>query len=258
MAPPEHFWFDSKRGARIHNMIVRPAGFDPAKKYPLFVMMHGGPHTMWRDTYFLRWNYHLLAAPGYVVAADELHRLDRIRRALRAGHPGRSARRADARDQPGCRRGDRTLPVHRRQPPMRRRRELRRPSRELAASEHRSLSLPDQPRRPDQPRKPVGNERHHLLAREEHGRPAVAAGRGLEQAESDPLRAEVEDAGAGDGRRARLPRAAEQHAGILVGAPAPEDREPPAGVSRTRTTGSCRARTAASSTAKCTTGWRVG
>jgi dipeptidyl aminopeptidase/acylaminoacyl peptidase len=67
LAPPEHFWFDSKRGARIHNMIVRPAGFDPAKKYPLFVMMHGGPHTMWRDTYFLRWNYHLLAAPGYVI-----------------------------------------------------------------------------------------------------------------------------------------------------------------------------------------------
>ena len=67
MAPVEHFWFDSKRGARIHNMIVRPPGFDPAKKYPLLVLMHGGPHTMWRDNFFLRWNYHLLASPGYVV-----------------------------------------------------------------------------------------------------------------------------------------------------------------------------------------------
>lgn len=67
LAPVEHFWFDSKRGARIHNMIVRPPGFDPAKKYPLLVLMHGGPHSMWRDTFFLRWNYHLLAAPGYVV-----------------------------------------------------------------------------------------------------------------------------------------------------------------------------------------------
>ncbi len=65
--PLEHFWFDSKRGARIHNMIVRPPGFDPAKKYPLLVLMHGGPHSMWRDTFSLRWNYHLLAAPGYVV-----------------------------------------------------------------------------------------------------------------------------------------------------------------------------------------------
>lgn len=67
MAPVEHFWFESKRGARIHNMIVRPPGFDPAKKYPLLVLMHGGPHSMWRDNFFLRWNYHLLAAPGYVV-----------------------------------------------------------------------------------------------------------------------------------------------------------------------------------------------
>jgi dipeptidyl aminopeptidase/acylaminoacyl peptidase len=67
LSAPEHFWFESKRGARIHNMIVRPPGFDPTKKYPLFVMMHGGPHTMFRDNYFLRWNYHLLAAPGYVL-----------------------------------------------------------------------------------------------------------------------------------------------------------------------------------------------
>lgn len=67
MAPVEHFWFDSKRGARIHNMLVRPPGFDPARKYPLLVLMHGGPHSMWRDAFSLRWNYHLLAAPGYVV-----------------------------------------------------------------------------------------------------------------------------------------------------------------------------------------------
>lgn len=67
LAPLEHFWFESKRGARIHNMLVRPPGFDPAKKYPLFVLMHGGPHSMWRDAFSLRWNYHLLAAPGYVV-----------------------------------------------------------------------------------------------------------------------------------------------------------------------------------------------
>jgi dipeptidyl aminopeptidase/acylaminoacyl peptidase len=67
LAPVEHFWFESKRGARIHNMIVRPPNFDPAKQYPLLVLMHGGPHSMWRDNFFLRWNYHLLAAPGYVV-----------------------------------------------------------------------------------------------------------------------------------------------------------------------------------------------
>jgi len=67
LAPIEHFWFESERGARIHNMIVRPAGFDPAKPYPLFVLIHGGPHIMWRDTFFVRWNYHLIAGTDRVV-----------------------------------------------------------------------------------------------------------------------------------------------------------------------------------------------
>jgi dipeptidyl aminopeptidase/acylaminoacyl peptidase len=62
-----HFWFTSKAGKRIHNMIALPANFDEKKKYPLLVVMHGGPHSMWRDNWGLRWNYHLLARPGYVV-----------------------------------------------------------------------------------------------------------------------------------------------------------------------------------------------
>jgi dipeptidyl aminopeptidase/acylaminoacyl peptidase len=65
--PVREFWFETRRGRRIHNMIALPPGFDPAKKYPLFVLIHGGPHTMYKDEFFIRWNYHLLAAPGYVV-----------------------------------------------------------------------------------------------------------------------------------------------------------------------------------------------
>jgi dipeptidyl aminopeptidase/acylaminoacyl peptidase len=41
--PPEHFYFTSAKGRRIHNMIVRPPAFDAAKKYPLLVLIHGGP-----------------------------------------------------------------------------------------------------------------------------------------------------------------------------------------------------------------------
>jgi dipeptidyl aminopeptidase/acylaminoacyl peptidase len=67
LPPIENFWFTSSRGKRIHSFVVRPPGFDPSKKYPLFVMIHGGPHSMWRDQFFVRWNYHLLAAPGYVL-----------------------------------------------------------------------------------------------------------------------------------------------------------------------------------------------
>ncbi|HYU23751.1 MAG TPA: prolyl oligopeptidase family serine peptidase, partial [Thermoanaerobaculia bacterium] len=64
---PEHFWFTSKRGKKIHNMLVRPPAFDETKKYPLFVVIHGGPASMFRDEISLRWNYHLLAKPGYIV-----------------------------------------------------------------------------------------------------------------------------------------------------------------------------------------------
>jgi dipeptidyl aminopeptidase/acylaminoacyl peptidase len=65
--PAEEFWFTSSRGKQIHNLLVKPPGFDPNKKYPLFVLIHGGPHSMWKDDFVIRWNYHLLAQPGYVV-----------------------------------------------------------------------------------------------------------------------------------------------------------------------------------------------
>lgn len=67
LAPVEHFQFASIRGRRIHNMLVRPPGFDPGRKYPLISIIHGGPYNMWRDQWVLRWNYHLLGAPGYVI-----------------------------------------------------------------------------------------------------------------------------------------------------------------------------------------------
>ena len=65
--PAEPFWFTSNRGKRIHNLLVKPPGFDPSRKYPLFVLIHGGPHNMWKDDFVVRWNYHFIAQPGYVV-----------------------------------------------------------------------------------------------------------------------------------------------------------------------------------------------
>ncbi|MDH4259134.1 MAG: S9 family peptidase [Gammaproteobacteria bacterium] len=65
--PVQEFWFKSRHGRRIHNLIALPPDFDPARKYPLFVLIHGGPHGMFKDQFFVRWNYHLLAQPGYVI-----------------------------------------------------------------------------------------------------------------------------------------------------------------------------------------------
>ena len=65
--PLRNFWFTSKRGKRIHSMLALPPNFDDRRRYPLLVLIHGGAAEMWRDQFFVRWNYHLLAAPGYVV-----------------------------------------------------------------------------------------------------------------------------------------------------------------------------------------------
>ncbi|HEX3602644.1 MAG TPA: S9 family peptidase [Steroidobacteraceae bacterium] len=65
--PPQHFYFTSAKGRSIHNMIVLPPAFDAAKKYPMLVLIHGGAASNNPDQIGLRWNYHLLGAPGYVV-----------------------------------------------------------------------------------------------------------------------------------------------------------------------------------------------
>ncbi|MFL5297701.1 MAG: S9 family peptidase [Phenylobacterium sp.] len=65
--PPQHFWFTSAGGRQIHNMLVLPPNFDPSKKYPLLVFIHGGAASMNPDQISLRWNYHLLTARGYVM-----------------------------------------------------------------------------------------------------------------------------------------------------------------------------------------------
>jgi dipeptidyl aminopeptidase/acylaminoacyl peptidase len=64
---PDRFEFQGPKGFAIESLVIKPAGFDPAKKYPLLVLLHGGPTPQWKDQWVLRWNYHLLAAPGYIV-----------------------------------------------------------------------------------------------------------------------------------------------------------------------------------------------
>lgn len=65
--PLRSFGFTNGLGRKIHSFLALPPGFDEAKKYPLLVLIHGGHQSMWRDAVTKRWNYHLLAEPGYVV-----------------------------------------------------------------------------------------------------------------------------------------------------------------------------------------------
>jgi dipeptidyl aminopeptidase/acylaminoacyl peptidase len=69
----EEYWFTGAGGDRVHGFLYYPAGYDPAKTYPLVQLLHGGPHTMNRDAWNYRWNAHALAAPGYVVTWINRH-----------------------------------------------------------------------------------------------------------------------------------------------------------------------------------------
>ncbi|MBX3462525.1 MAG: S9 family peptidase [Planctomycetes bacterium] len=62
-------WFDAADGAKVHAWIVRPPGFDPERRYPFVLYCQGGPQSMVGQGFSFRWNFHLMAARGYVVAA---------------------------------------------------------------------------------------------------------------------------------------------------------------------------------------------
>ncbi len=69
----ESYEFTGANNDTVHGWLVYPPNFDPAKKYPLVQLMHGGPHTMNRDSWSYRWNTHVFAAPGYVVTWVNRH-----------------------------------------------------------------------------------------------------------------------------------------------------------------------------------------
>jgi dipeptidyl aminopeptidase/acylaminoacyl peptidase len=67
MNPPEPFWYEGAGGTRVQGMLIRPPHFDASKKYPLLLLIHGGPQSLWTDSWGYRWNEELFAAPGYVA-----------------------------------------------------------------------------------------------------------------------------------------------------------------------------------------------
>ena len=63
----ENFWFTAKDGTKLEGFLIPPPGFDPAKKYPVKFLIHGGPQGAWGDAWSYRWNAELFAANGYAV-----------------------------------------------------------------------------------------------------------------------------------------------------------------------------------------------
>jgi dipeptidyl aminopeptidase/acylaminoacyl peptidase len=61
----EELWFTSKDGLKVQGWLVKPVDFDPAKKYPMVLWIHGGPWSMYNVAF--NWGYQNFAANGYAV-----------------------------------------------------------------------------------------------------------------------------------------------------------------------------------------------
>jgi dipeptidyl aminopeptidase/acylaminoacyl peptidase len=66
----EDFWYNYQ-DRQIHGWLVKPASFDPAKKYPMLFLIHGGPQGSWDNKWFARWNINTFAnyGDGFICVA---------------------------------------------------------------------------------------------------------------------------------------------------------------------------------------------
>ncbi|GAB2909592.1 S9 family peptidase [Rheinheimera gaetbuli] len=69
----ESVTYKGAEGKDIQMWVHYPPGFDSSKKYPLFLLIHGGPHNAIGDSFSYRWNAQTFASWGYVTAWPNFH-----------------------------------------------------------------------------------------------------------------------------------------------------------------------------------------
>jgi dipeptidyl aminopeptidase/acylaminoacyl peptidase len=69
--PAEQMWVEGADGKKVHVFIVKPHNFDPSKKYPVILNVHGGPQSQWADAF--RGDWQVYPGAGYIVAFPNPH-----------------------------------------------------------------------------------------------------------------------------------------------------------------------------------------
>ena len=65
LPPLEDFWFKGANNVSIHGWVMKPPQYEAGKKFPVLLLIHGGPQGAWLDSWSGRWNYQMFAAGGY-------------------------------------------------------------------------------------------------------------------------------------------------------------------------------------------------
>lgn len=65
----DEIWFKGAGDYQVHAWVVKPSDFDASsgKKYPLAMLIHGGPQSAWADSWSTRWNPAVFAEQGYIA-----------------------------------------------------------------------------------------------------------------------------------------------------------------------------------------------
>jgi dipeptidyl aminopeptidase/acylaminoacyl peptidase len=61
----DEMWSRGALGDSVHSFVLRPPQWESGRRFPVILLIHGGPQGAWLDTWHSRWNYQMMAAPGY-------------------------------------------------------------------------------------------------------------------------------------------------------------------------------------------------
>ncbi|RQW07714.1 MAG: S9 family peptidase [Calditrichaeota bacterium] len=73
MGDYEQFSFSGYNNETVYGYLVKPADFDPSRKYPVAFLIHGGPHGSFGNDFHYRWNPQTYAGAGYAVVMIDFH-----------------------------------------------------------------------------------------------------------------------------------------------------------------------------------------
>ncbi len=73
MAEPDEFLFTGAQGEKVQAWILKPVGWKEGNKYPVVLIIHGGPQGAIEDHFHYRWNLQAFAGAGYGVIAVNFH-----------------------------------------------------------------------------------------------------------------------------------------------------------------------------------------
>jgi dipeptidyl aminopeptidase/acylaminoacyl peptidase len=73
MGEPEQFSFPGWNGETVYAYLVKPVDFDPARKYPVALLIHGGPQSSFGNNFHYRWNPQAYAGAGYAAVMVDFH-----------------------------------------------------------------------------------------------------------------------------------------------------------------------------------------